>query len=617
MNYTDIMRLRPRSTQLFELYTPRHQTVHALEVLAGTGEVELDTNPKIDAGLETGAIVDAIQRFDRLAQPYQDYLPEHERRPYALDKKPDQSAQSAMAVLERWLTDIGPLLDRLHELETERDNLMLLQEYLASFGQSREDVSLLAHPGELLYKGLYACPHEQSLDETLVDVFKEVVSGLRHRFLILVGLPEQAPEIETAVREGTCYRVEMPAWLAPRSEDWPGQVGARLDVVLNNIAMLQRAAGSVKDDRKLREALEDMALLKWYTQQAAALRAEGKYCHIAGWTSYADPGQLQELLRKHGIDAFVRFVSFPINPAAPLKTLDTWWARPFQPFLSMYGMPEEGEVDPSVVVVFVVPLLFGYMFPDLGHGLLLVLFSLVLYRRWPEARFLIPCGMSAMVFGLVFGELFGFDGVIQPLWLKPLVHPVAVLFAPLFFGAGLIFLGLLFSAVESYWREELQDWLLADGALLVLYVSSLSAFFHRVGYYAAAIALIWFLAGSLILYRMNPRHGIGRSLGRLLESVFQLAVNTISFMRVGVFALGHAAISSAMMQLAGMMPNRWSYWIVLFISQIVIVTLETLVVFVQTTRLIFFEFFIRFLRAEGRVFKPLHSPARPNRPDSE
>lgn len=314
MNYTGDMRLRPRPAQLFELYTPRHQTVHALELLAGTGAVELDTNPKIDAGLETGAIVDAIQKFDRLVQPHRDYLPEHERRPYALDKKPDQSVQSAIAAVERWLADISPLVDRLRELQAERDNLMLLQEYLASFGQTHEDVSLLSHPGELLYKGLYACPHEQALEGELVHVFKEVLAGLRHRFLILVGLPEQAPQIESAVREGTCYRVDMPAWLAPRSEDWPAQVGARLDVVQNDIAMWQRALGSVKDDRKMREALEDMALLKWYTQQAAALSAEGKYCRIAGWTSYSEPGQLEGLLRQHGIDAFVRFLAFPSAP---------------------------------------------------------------------------------------------------------------------------------------------------------------------------------------------------------------------------------------------------------------------------------------------------------------
>jgi V/A-type H+-transporting ATPase subunit I len=617
MHYTADMRLRPRPAQLFELYTPRHQTVHALEVLAGTGAVELDTNPKIDAGLETGAIGDAIRKFDRLVQPYQDYLPEHERRPYALDKKPDQLAQDAIAVIERWLADVAPLVDRLRALQAERDNLILLQEYLASLGQTHEDVSLLSRPGGLLYKGLYACPHEQTLEGELVHVFKEVVSGPRHRFLILVGLPEQAPQIESAVREGTCYRLDMPAWLAPRSEDWPAQVGARLEVVRNDLAMLQRAVGSVKDDRETREALQDMALLKWYTQQATALRTEGKYCHIAGWTSYSEPGQLEGLLRQHGIDAFVRFLRFPVSPAAPLKTLDTWWARPFQPFLGMYGVPEEGEVDPSVVVVFVVPLLFGYMFPDVGHGLLLVLFSTMLYRRWPEGRFLIPCGLSAMLFGLAFGEVFGFEKAIQPLWLKPLEQPLAVLFAPLVFGAGLIFLGLLFSGVESYWRAEFRAWLLADAALLALYVSALAAFFHPFGYYAAASALVWFVAGSLIRYRQNARHGIGRSLGRLLESVFQLAVNTISFLRVGVFALGHAAISSAMMQLAGMMPSRWSYWIVLIVSQIVIVTLETLVVFVQTTRLIFFEFFIRFLRAEGRVFKPLHAPGIPDRTDAD
>jgi len=38
---------------------------------------------------------------------------------------------------------------------------------------------------------------------------------------------------------------------------------------------------------------------------------------------------------------------------------------------------------------------------------------------------------------------------------------------------------------------------------------------------------------------------------------------------------------------------------------VLIIGLEGLVVSIQTTRLVLFEFFIRFLHAEGRPFRPL------------
>jgi V/A-type H+-transporting ATPase subunit I len=582
--------------------------VHALEALAQTGAVELNVEPKINAGLEVSATLDALHGIDRLTGPYREYLPDHVRRQHALDATPDQTARQAVAVLQRWIADITPILERLRLVEAERNSLLLLQEYLASFGNRHKDLSLLSHPGDLLYKGLYACPHDQSLDGALTNVFQEVLTGLRHRFLILVGLPESAPEIESAVSQGTCYRVDVPIWLGTRNTDWPSQVDARLQVLTNDIAAWRRALEPLRQDADLRVALGDIDLIKWYMQQAAALSMDAKYCHITGWTRYAAPAQLEDALRAQGIDGFARFLSVPAILPAPVRTLDTWWARPFQIFISLYGTPGEDEVDPSVVLVIVVPLLFGYMFPDVGHGLLLVVVSGVSYRRWPQGRFLLPCGLSAMLFGLVFGDVFGFDDVLSPLWLKPLQHPWEVLLAPLFLGAGMILLGLVFSAVEYHWRGNFRTWLLADAALLALYTGGLAALVHPGGLYLVAVALAWFLVGNLLLYRGRPLHAVGIALARLLGGAFQLGVNTLSFLRVGAFALAHAAISSAILLVADLMPNRAGFWLVLVTAQALAVTLEALVVFVQTTRLVFFEFYTRFLRAEGRVFRPLHPP---------
>jgi hypothetical protein len=92
----------------------------------------------------------------------------------------------------------------------------------------------------------------------------------------------------------------------------------------------------------------------------------------------------------------------------------------------LWGTPEAREVDPSGLLALLVPLLFGYMFPDVGHGLLLVLFALLFSKRWPDIRFLLPCGLAAMAFGLLFGDLFGFDDLIPALWLKPLEQPIIV-----------------------------------------------------------------------------------------------------------------------------------------------------------------------------------------------
>jgi len=99
------------------------------------------------------------------------------------------------------------------------------------------------------------------------------------------------------------------------------------------------------------------------------------------------------------------------------------------------------------------------------------------------------------------------------------------------------------------------------------------------------------------------------AVGDLLMSAFELVMNTLSFLRVGAFALAHAALSSAVMTLADAAESLWLIVLIILVGNVFGVVLEGLLVFVQTTRLVLFEFFIRFLRAEGRLFRPVSDPS--------
>ena len=99
---------------------------------------------------------------------------------------------------------------------------------------------------------------------------------------------------------------------------------------------------------------------------------------------------------------------------------------------------------------------------------------------------------------------------------------------------------------------------------------------------------------------------LGQAAGETVERMLQLGVNTVSFVRVGAFALAHAGLCSAIVGMAEAAGP--GYWPVLIIGNAAIIALEGLVVSIQTTRLVLFEFFIRFLTARGRRFEPLTPP---------
>jgi V/A-type H+-transporting ATPase subunit I len=297
---------------------------------------------------------------------------------------------------------------------------------------------------------------------------------------------------------------------------------------------------------------------------------------------------------------------------APMVMDNPWWARPFELFSGMLGTPSESEADPSLLVAILVPLLFGYMFGDVGHGLVLLVFGLVFKKRWPITKILIANGISAMIFGFLFGSLFGLEHVIPALWVHPIEQPLLVLMIPLAAGVVIMMIGLLLNALEAYWRGDFLDWLKVDAAVIVIYAGIIGIGFFSNAIYLIYLGLAWYFIGSLLKSKKFQLSSVLTSAGMLVESIFQLIINTVSFVRVGAFALAHAGLSLAFYTMAGSTENLVIAILIMFIGNVVVLLLEGLVVTIQTTRLVLFEFFIRFLRGSGRMFHPLAAPSEHN-----
>jgi V/A-type H+-transporting ATPase subunit I len=230
-------------------------------------------------------------------------------------------------------------------------------------------------------------------------------------------------------------------------------------------------------------------------------------------------------------------------------------------------------------------------------------------RRFELARLLVACGVSAMFFGLLFGSVFGIEHLIPALWLHPLEHPLPVLAVPLVFAVGLLSLGQVLSGLGALWRGRLGEWLLVDAGFLVMYLGlvALLALPQGGGWlgWLPLLGLAWYLAGSLLVARRLL--GFLAALGQLAEHGLQLLTNTLSFARVGAFALAHAALSAAIVTMADAAPG-WVAPVIIVLGNVIVILLEGLVVSIQTTRLVLFEFFNRFLRGTGRIFRPLAPP---------
>jgi V/A-type H+-transporting ATPase subunit I len=603
------MSLRPTQAHWFETYIPREQTVVAMETLARTGAVQLETDSRGSGPINREKLRFFVEHFRQLAASYRDDLPGAGAQPSELVGDPVHIANRALHRLRLWTAQIDYIREHLAELTAERDHLRLLAEGLEALVRKGLDPEGLFRKTRFLCKCLFACSRGHCEGDGDLGIAVEVVvHGPQHDFVLCVGGPDDRTIMQRMVADLGWEEVDLPAWLAREPELRSGQVQKRLAAITCEIADLERQLEALRNDPQMAEAHANMLTLRWFLQHTAASLAKHRMCRLTGWTTTWEPLRMQRALREVGIHAVVRFPNPPSDFHAPVALADDWWSRPFQPMVAMLGTPGREEVDPTGLLAVIVPLLFGYMFPDLGHGLVLALGTLWLKRRWPQIRFLLPCGVSSMVFGVLFGEFFALEGRLPPLWLKPLDDPLMVLAVPLLFGAGLMLLGLVFAGIGARWRGELRQWLMVDAAVLVLYAALLLALVWPGALVVAGLAVIQYFLGTLLLARKSRLAALLEGMGALLLSVFELAVNTLSFLRVGAFALAHAALSHAVMTLADAVHHPVAWFLVLVIGNAFILVMEGLLVFVQTTRLVLFEFFIRFLKAEGRLFRPVCHP---------
>jgi V/A-type H+-transporting ATPase subunit I len=353
------------------------------------------------------------------------------------------------------------------------------------------------------------------------------------------------------------------------------------------------------------DALADALFVRWYVNSVPELSATENFAWISGWTSDTDGDELQALLAEAGVKGLMQLTEAPPGYDAPLLLRNPRWMRPFEIFTEMLGVPSAGEADPTRVVAIATPLMFGYMFGDVGHGAVLLLAGLLLQRRFPALRLLIYGGVMSILFGFAFGSVFALETVIPPLWVHPLEEPVMMLFVPVAGGAVLLLIGMCLDALQAYWQRKGRFWWETGAGLVLCYLALLGSIWEPRLLWLALAGALWFVAGHALVSAGRRLAAAGGAAVEFLESMLQLVVNTISFVRVGAFALAHAGLSMAVVGLADAAGSVILTAIILLLGNVLIIALEGLVVAIQTTRLVLFEFFARFLRAEGRPFRPL------------
>lgn len=331
----------------------------------------------------------------------------------------------------------------------------------------------------------------------------------------------------------------------------------------------------------------------------------------------------------------------------------------FKRMIFSYGSPVYGTVDPTPFVALFFTILFGIMFGDAGQGLVFLILGILMACKvikvggWNKfAPIFMAIGCTSMIMGILTGEFFANETILVPvsrfitglfgeprdqiLHMMPSSNPESIMNMFKFFGfsvaVGFIInsTGLILNIINSFSRKK------NGQAIFGKYGIFGASFFWYVIIFIVRIFLFgqtpkmydWIIIGVTLFFaafgepferlvdgeRPVLENGFGSMLitgiVELIEVLSGYMSNTVSFLRVGAFALAHAVLGFIINSMSELAPPAAGI-LISIIGNVIVIVLEGMIVAIQVIRLQYYEFFSKFFNETGREFKPYQFTSTP------
>jgi len=533
-----------------------------------------------------------------------------------------QALDSELKSIWLQVSDIEEQLRR----QTEKTSVVRqLSHSLQKFSSLDLDLSRLRRDGDFLRIVVGTVPsinfdqlkRALSLTHFMIQSF---YTGEGAQHVVIFGSTEQHEDVQELLKSADFRGLNIPEEFSGS----PSQLQADMDRQVTQSeqsidALNQQLSELLSGNKaKLASARELLIRARPYASLASVLKGRGGLVSIQGWV----PAHCQQRVRRE-LEATLEFpfhIEFSEPTVKEFETVpsllkESWVLKPFQDLVKNFGIPAYKEVDPSSLFALSYILMFGMMFGDIGHGFVILLGSFLLYKRFAAVAIVgVLAGLSSILFGFVYGSIFGYEEVIHAFWMSPMHDPVRVLLVAVVWGASFLLVANAL-AIRNYLAiaQHQQAFYSGKGlAGMCFYLAAIYAGYQIVngqafGWFEAVLLM---MPMSVILwFQWSQSSGglVERVLVVFIEGLEHIISNvsgTLSFLRVAAFSLNHIALAAAVFAIAGML-DVFGHWMTVVLGNIFIIVLEGAIVAIQCLRLEYYEGFSRFFSGKGKAFEPL------------
>ena len=539
---------------------------------------------------------------------------------------PDELAAVGILLRERW-EEASRLEEAFRRLDEEERFIRDQEASLDNFANLKIDLGKLRSKTRFLdfYVGVVPRENVSRLEGAvqLADhlLFKYLERGDSTHVIIVGPRGEREAQLGSVLTSAGFQALPIPSDIAGMDPARKREELAIRQAELEGQRETLRAE-LARWEQEHRETLVDarrtLLLAEPFVNLGPAVHSVGQLALLAGWVPARAVGDLEERLHASLALPFDMSMRNPrgderaLVPTVPSRSR---YLAPFRTLVKQYGIPKYGEIDPTPLFAVTFLLMFGMMFGDVGHGAVIALAAWLFRHKLKSFAWLgIAAGLSSMLFGFVFGSVFGVEDWLPALWMAPLHDPILMLKVALGWGIAFIVVACLLGIYNRVVTGNLEAAIFAPhGAVnLLFYLGFLAGGYGlaKAGSFGWGPALVVIGAlSTLAAYQWRHLSGPGGEKALIvfietLDTVIVYLSNTLSFLRVSAFSLNHAALAIAIFTLADMLGTVGTV-ITLILGNIFILVLEGGIVMIQVMRLEYYEGFSRYFSGDGHEFAPL------------
>jgi len=645
--------LLPKRMKKFYVAVPRDKEDEVLETLGRLGVVEFISQArgsvKGEGELELySAFLRLFDRVNIAINSINELLPIEEgkkpflerfRDAFKIRKKKAGSKKISPSELVQFVKTMEDDYNKLtEELESKRRRLNELAVLIDNVDIMRKNGVSLDIAGDYIHifvrVGFIPEVNADKLMEALkpYNVVVSLLKGRPKEYLLLIAASQKDKEGIMAILTALNFE-EITV---------PKDMGSDPELVYNNLVreqqeIIEGLSSLRKEFERLREEFYPyLKYIRFMYRVKSMLVRTRNFSVIYGWVPSDHVKNLEASLHKVTKGLMHIEVSDPgpgDNPPTMLSQIPLF--DKFQLIVRMRGVPNYNEVDPTIPFTILFSIMYGMMFGDVGQGVILLIIGLMLYRiKKPFlgisytalnklGAILSTASIVSIFFGFLYGESF-LVHFMHPLWLNPMEEPLVIAVASIIFGLIQLNIGLIINIVNNVinrdYAEALLGWrglvgmiyYLIGIVLAIRFVTgnmSLSVFGAPENFPLVMVELglliFIFLKPTILNLFSKHRHPFSESLmegiSEFIEMFLSYITNSISYIRLGAFAIAHVALASV----AGILANSMGFIPSYLIFNIIVILIEGFAAGIQSIRLLFYEFSTKFYIDDGRLFRPM------------